>query len=218
MRVDVKICGLCRPADAAAAHAAGARYAGVILTAGFRRSQTLEAAAAIYAAAGDAVRVGVFVDESAERVAEVARALDLAVVQLHGAETAGHIDALRALLPVRIWKALRATDAKLLQQTVGPLAGKVDALLLDGNKQLGAGSTFPWDAFGGRASFPSGLTLGIAGGLTPANVSAAVAHFTPDFVDVSSGVEVSVGHKSPELLHAFIAAATSATQPTLLQR
>lgn len=210
MRVDVKICGLCRSADAAAAHAAGARYAGVILTPGYGRSQTLAGAGDIFAAAGDAVRVGVFVDDSVERVADIARVLDLGVVQLHGAESAEDIEQLRALYPGRIWKALRATDAALVVGRVEQLAGCVDAFLLDSDRRGDAGSTFSWDRFEGRTSFPPKIRLGIAGGLTPATVGDAIAYFTPDFVDVSSGVEASMGHKSPELIHAFIAAAHSA--------
>lgn len=218
MPVDVKICGLCRPEDASAAYVAGARYAGVVLTAGFARSQTLESAAEIFSAAGDAFRVGVFVDEPAERVAGLARELALDVVQLHGAEGAIDIGALRGLFDGVVWKALRATDPEIVEQTIEQLRGRVDAFLLDGDKRSSAGGVFHWNGFEGRAAFPSDMQLGIAGGLTPANVRDAALHFTPDFVDVSSGVEVTVGRKSPELIRAFIAAATNAAQPMVQER
>jgi phosphoribosylanthranilate isomerase len=55
--VEVKICGVCRPSDAAAAAAAGATWIGVILAPGRARTRTETEAKAIFEAAG-AARVG----------------------------------------------------------------------------------------------------------------------------------------------------------------
>ena len=46
--------------------------------------------------------------------------------------------------------------------------------------------------------------FGIAGGLTPENVHEALS-LGPHVVDVSSGVESSVGRKDPEKVRAFVA-------------
>ena len=43
----------------------------------------------------------------------------------------------------------------------------------------------------------------IAGGLNSNNVGGAIAELDPDVVDVSSGVEASVGLKNHELMRAF---------------
>lgn len=86
----------------------------------------------------------------------------------------------------------------------------VDAILVDGwspDAHGGAGVRFDWEAVA-RAGVPrAGFRLIVAGGLTADNVSAAVALLRPDVVDVSSGVEVEPGRKSPEMINAFIAAA-----------
>jgi phosphoribosylanthranilate isomerase len=55
-----------------------------------------------------------------------------------------------------------------------------------------------------RETFPDGLRLIAAGGLTPENVEEAVLRLAPDVVDVSSGVEERPGIKSPEKVRAFV--------------
>jgi phosphoribosylanthranilate isomerase len=72
----------------------------------------------------------------------------------------------------------------------------------------GTGKTFDWKravpiAEGMRQG---GVKLVVAGGLTPDNVSEAIAILKPWGVDVVSGVEASPGKKDPDKVHAFIKA------------
>ena len=55
-----------------------------------------------------------------------------------------------------------------------------------------------------RDRIPHDLKVIAAGGLTPGNVAEAVQALRPDIVDVSSGVELHVRRKDPELLRAFV--------------
>ena len=55
-----------------------------------------------------------------------------------------------------------------------------------------------------RDHIPPALKVIVAGGLTPGNVADAVHALRPDVVDVSSGVELNVRHKDPELIRAFV--------------
>ena len=50
----------------------------------------------------------------------------------------------------------------------------------------------------------------LAGGLTPANVAAAIETVGPHAVDVISAVEDAENRKVPERVHAFVAAARAA--------
>ena len=61
-----------------------------------------------------------------------------------------------------------------------------------------------------RTAVPPELTFVLAGGLTGAGVGDAVARFRPEVVDVSSGVEQSLGVKDHDLVEAFIRGARAA--------
>ncbi|HEX7119028.1 MAG TPA: tryptophan synthase subunit beta [Longimicrobiales bacterium] len=211
MSVRVKICGVCRPRDAAFAAECGADYIGVILAPGYGRSRTLDEAAEIFAAASGVRRVGVFVDPAPAAVAEAVERLALDVVQLHGDEAPGSIPGLRTGRELRVWKAVRPRGRDEFLAAVAAYGPVADALLLDGWSRGAAGGTgtrFPWDAVAAvRERVPAGLALVVAGGLDATNVGAAVARLSPDIVDVSSGVERRRGEKDPARVRAFIAAA-----------
>ena len=211
---EVKICGLCRPGDAAAAVRSGADYVGVVLAPGFTRSQTVESAAPIFDAAAGARRVGVFVDASVGEVVDAAERLRLDVVQLHGSEPPDRVAALAAAGSWQVWKAVRPRSPEELATAARAYAGVADALLLDAwdpTRPGGTGVAVAWDQFAGaRGMLPRSLRLVLAGGLTPENVTTAVRRMAPAVVDVSSGVEQRPGEKSEERMRAFIEAARAA--------
>ena len=209
MMVEVKICGVCRPEDARGAAAAGASWVGVILAPGRRRTQTVDAAAGIFAAAGAARRVGVFVDASAGEIVSAWRTLELDAVQLHGDETPALVDELRDAGVPEVWKALRVRDAASVKAGAAEWAGRVDALLLDGWSAAahgGVGARFDWESVARADALPRDTRIVAAGGLDPGNVVRAVELLRPSIVDVSSGVEESPGRKSMERMRAFVAA------------
>lgn len=205
-----KICGLTRREDAEVAAAAGARYGGVILAPGGKRTISAEAAASIF----DGLplrRVGVFVDASAGEMARDAEAAGLDVLQLHGTEPADLVRALRAEGRWEIWKAVRPRDAAEFREAVSVFGAAADGLLLDGwspDAPGGTGASFPWEEIAAlRSLLPPGVRLIVAGGLNPANVGRAVALLDPDVVDVSSGVELAPGIKDPAAVPEFVDAA-----------
>lgn len=209
--MEVKICGVCRPEDAAAAVAAGADIVGVILGAASPRLRDVGAAAEIFAAAGGAARAGVFADAPTAAVIDSARALRLDVVQLHGGESADVAGEVRAAGRWSVWKALRPRTADEFLDGLAAYGPVADGVLVDGwaaDALGGTGVAAPWSLLRAvRDRVPRGVRLILAGGLTPANVAHAVVALTPDVVDVSSGVERTVGEKSAEKVRAFIAAA-----------
>lgn len=207
----VKICGLCRPADAAAAVQAGATYLGVILSVQGPRALDEGRARAVLAARGGAHAVGVVVDEPVDRTAALAAALALDVIQLHGGEGAAHVRALREATPAALWKAVRVRDAHGARAEVQRWAGLVDGVLLDGWSPAaagGTGSVFDWAPLADvRSLLPAHAQLIVAGGLHAGNVGRAIEALAPDVVDTSSGVETLPGEKSAERMRAFVAAA-----------
>lgn len=216
--MDIKICGMCRPEDAAVAAEAGADYIGVILVPGYGRSRTLAQAAEIFAAVPGVRRVGVFVDSSTDVVRDAARRLALDAVQLHGNEPPEAVAELASGADFRVWKAVRPRDRGEFLDAVQAYGDAADALLLDGWSREAAGGTgtrFPWDEVAAvRDRVPPALALIVAGGLESGNVAAVIDRLRPDGVDVSSGVERVRGEKDRKKVVAFIAAARRAADAT----
>jgi indole-3-glycerol phosphate synthase/phosphoribosylanthranilate isomerase len=199
-----KVCGLTRPVDAMVAARAGATHGGLIFAPGSPRVVSAAAARTIQEAA-PLEWVGVFLDQPVELVATLAAELELAAVQLHGAESDGYVADLRARLPeaTRIWRVERVRD-----RLAGTASG-ADAVLLDtwsATESGGTGRTFDWSLLE-RVPDPDRTIL--SGGLTPENE--ARASRTPIvFHDVSSGVESAPGIKDAARIDRFFAARRAA--------
>lgn len=211
-RPHVKICGVCDPADAAMAVEAGASHVGVIRVPGSRRTRPEAVARAVSEAAAGAKTVGVYVDASVSTILREAERLGLAVIQLHGEEPADRIGLLRER-GLEVWKVVKPTGAADLLEGAARYAD-ADLILLEGRSDRGhggVGARFPWEEVAGALDrLPPGTTLGVGGGLTPANVAEAVRRFRPALVDVSSGVESEPCRKDPDRVRSFIAAARRA--------
>lgn len=206
-RLFVKVCGITSEEDAALAAEAGADGVGLVFWPKSPRAVGIEAARRIASAVpASVVRVGVFVDASAETITRAVEAVGLDLVQLHGDER----PELLASLPLRAWKALRVGSA-LTPADVAPWAAAA-GLLLDARVAAapgGTGQAFDWTlarAVRDRISF-----LVLAGGLDADNVMRAIEVARPDGVDVSSGVEKEPGRKDAARVRAFVKAARSAS-------
>lgn len=204
-----KICGLTRPADVKTAVAAGAAMVGFVHIPGTRRHVPLDQLAALATLAGPfALRVAVLADPTPESAQALVAAVPLDALQLHGSEPPELVLALRQRLSpaVRLIKAVRVAtieDVRLAER----YDPSVDALLVDSGG--GTGIPFDWALLqGARTTRP----LILAGGLTPGNVAEAIARTHPAVVDVSSGVEASVGLKDPQLIAAFARAVRSTNE------
>ena len=205
--VEIKFCGMTRPADARHAATLGARYVGVIF-ADSPRQLTDDAAREVFAAVPSSVeRVGVFGSELPERVAERAARLSLDVVQLHADPDTRAIARVREHWSGKVWAVQRLRGSEVPRSAVD-LFAVADAVVLDAHVlgQLGgSGVALPWKELRDRIhSLRAGRArLVLAGGLRAENVATAVGILQPDVVDVSSGVEESVGVKDHDRMRAF---------------
>ena len=199
----VKICGITRLEDAAAAVRAGADALGFNFWPRSRRYLAPEAARAIARRLPPFVTtVGVFVDPSRDEVLRAAEASGIQVVQLHGNEP----PALASSLPLPVVKAIHVADASSLAALA---SYEVSAFLLDSASPGygGSGTAFDWDL---AREVASSATVVLAGGLTPENVGQAVRRVRPWGVDVASGVESAPGVKDETRMTAFVRAAKEA--------
>jgi phosphoribosylanthranilate isomerase len=201
----IKVCGITSEEAARAAVDEGADHLGLVLCASPRRV-TVERAAALVAGVS-ASWVGVFVDSSLDELIVTTRKLGLSAVQLHGSETVGCCEAVRAATGLPVWKAIRAEVAG----TEAGYEGAVDALLLDAVRG-GSGQTLDWRSIGTRFPRPRRIPMVLAGGLGPDNVAAAIVAARPDGVDASSRLELAPGVKDPDLVRAFVRRARAAAE------
>ena len=193
----IKLCGLTRPEDIAAANALKPEYIGFVFAPKSRRAVSREKAAELRAQLSPEIQtVGVFVNEAPETVARLLNEDLLDIAQLHGQEDAAYIARLRSLTPKPLWQAFRVEDAASLAAAARSTA---DMVLLDSGAG-GTGMAFNWKLLQG---FPRPYIL--AGGLDADNAADAVSRLHPDVVDVSSGIETA-GRKDPAKMAAFVAA------------
>jgi phosphoribosylanthranilate isomerase len=208
----VKICGVTTPADVAACAAAGADAVGVNFHPGSKRyvdprqSQPLLQSIPPLLAA-----VGVFVGLPFRQMTAFAYQLGLRGIQCHGGTlpTEDRFPfSLIAAFRVRDQQSLAEIDAYLERcRAVGRLP---DALLLDSyvdGQEGGTGTVAPWELI---AAYQPGVSIILAGGLTPDNVADAIRTVRPAGVDVASGVESAPGRKDPDKVRAFVANARAA--------
>ena len=210
----VKICGLTRPEDAAAAAAAGGRYVGAIL-AGGPRLVSPEGARAVFESAASATRVVVVGHEPVDDIVRAAMAAGADIIQLHGDPSPRMVQDLRERWPGGIWAALRVPPQSFDKDRAAALFAVADGVVLDAfvpGALGGTGVAIDWSALqvplaAVRSGRDTSALLVLAGGLTPENVGTGARLLSPDVVDVSSGVESSPGIKDHARVQRFIAAA-----------
>jgi phosphoribosylanthranilate isomerase len=204
----IKFCGLTSLDDAERAVNAGAWAIGLIFWPRSPRRCELAAAVEIAAAFKRRVEVvGVFVNATLDHVADMADAVGLTMLQLHGDEGPAYCAEAARRTGCRVIKAARVRSGADVQ-ALAPF--HIDYHLLDSytpGVPGGTGETFAWEiARAHRGSVP----VILSGGLGPDNVGEAIRTVRPFAVDVASGVEKRPGVKDPQKLEAFAAAVRAA--------
>ncbi len=108
----------------------------------------------------------------------------------------------------RLRPSLRAEPLPVLRSG-RPLPDPLPLRLLFEGPVSGTGRVGDWDE---AARLAARAQLVLAGGLRPDNVRDAIRSVRPFGVDVSTGVEVEPGIKSPRKIHEFVMAARAAFQ------
>ncbi len=150
----------------------------------------------------EVLKVGVFVNESLEKIIEVAETAKLDALQLHGEETPEFARELKAKTNLEIIKAFRISEDFKPEDV---LRYEVDAILLDAYNRKehgGTGETFDWEiAKKVREIFPQ---MYLAGGLSGENIADAIENVRPFAVDSCSLLEKEKGFKDSQKVRDFI--------------
>ncbi len=178
----IKICGLKREEDVRYVNEAGPDAIGFVFATGRKRTVDGEMAAELKKLLAPGITaVGVFVDQPAVMVAELANRGIIDVIQLHGSEDEGYLERLRKLTGAPIWQAFVIRGNEDAQKVN---ASTADMLLLDSGQ--GSGKRLD-TGFLGQVS----REYFLAGGLDPDNAGELLKNPPPGMIglDVSSGVE-----------------------------
>ncbi|MGN6388397.1 MAG: phosphoribosylanthranilate isomerase [Burkholderiaceae bacterium] len=208
-RTRVKICGLTRPQDVAAAADAGADAVGFVFYPPSPRNVDAGGAAALMTKLPPFVTgVGLFVNADADDVAAIVERAPLGLLQFHGDETPADCARIAErvrrpfLKAVRIRPETRGSDLLELERDCRSASAWFAGLLLDAFVEGygGSGKGFDWSVI------PEDLAprVVLSGGLTVQNAAEAVSRVRPLGLDVSSGVESAKGIKDAAKIQAFI--------------
>lgn len=192
----IKICGINRPIDVQYINQSQPDYVGFIVN--FPKSHRsvdynhLKVLASRVAA--PIKKVGVFVDESAEKIAQVLNENILDIAQLHGKQDEAFIKSLRSLTDKEIWKAFSIENEDDLRQAE---TSSADLVLLD-NKGGGTGQSFDHSLI---QDFSRPYLL--AGGMDEEAIPLVLDQLSPFGIDTSSGTETDK-KKDPEKIENII--------------
>ena len=201
-----KVCGITSIEAANAIANAGANYIGFIFYPSSKRyaltSLSLNDIAAFKPA--NAQKVGVFVNETTEKVIEIATKAGLDMIQLHGDEDASYCAIIQAAFPViKVFRVSKnVPDFALFENVASYYLFDTDSALYGGT-----GQHFNWEIIKKtRFNKPFFLSGGI--GINDVQgiqvLKAAIAGKDLIAVDLNSKFETSPGIKNIELIKTFI--------------
>ena len=233
----IKICGTTNLDDARFAVEAGADALGFVFYEKSPRCIEPEVARQIVEQLPERVeKIGVFVEPRDDNWVEIVNEAHLTAVQVHLSgdptqmrPTVRGVERSSFWCPIEVYTCfparwfMRGIDFKTGPEWhLEPGTSKYDPKNTPGPEKLfldsgtaetpgGTGKTFDWaKAVPHTDKLRTHFHLVIAGGLTPANVSEAMATFRPFGVDVVSGVEATPGKKDQEKVRAFVRAVREA--------
>ncbi|WP_294243840.1 phosphoribosylanthranilate isomerase [uncultured Chryseobacterium sp.] len=147
-------------------------------------------------------KVGVFVNETLEKIAETAEQGNLNFIQLHGDEDEYFIAELRKVIHpnIGIIKAIRIGDQSRdeLQEIIDSILPTVNYLLFDTDSKAfgGTGKTFDWNVLN-TMEIP--LPYFLSGGISDENFNGIkTLHQQPFALDINSKFEIEPGIKDLE--------------------
>lgn len=203
----IKICGITSEAEAEYLNESRVDYAGFVFFEKSKRNISLEKAEKIFEyLSPDIKKVAVMVSPDEQMISRF-NETGFDIIQIHGEIT----EQILGLTNKPVWQALNlksfsksdgdeTTDGSETSNGTGrrwrSLSEKTEGLVLDASN-YGSGKTFDWSEASKINEFLKenleGKKFILAGGLNSGNVSEGIRIFSPDIVDVSSGVEGEKG-------------------------
>ncbi|MGE5196966.1 MAG: phosphoribosylanthranilate isomerase [Deltaproteobacteria bacterium] len=201
--VKVKVCGITNLEDALHSVHSGCDALGFVFYKKSPRYISPEQARSIIARLpGHVIKIGVFVDTPERTIKEIAGFCKLDILQLHGRESPQFCEKFRGYKVIKAFRVKDALDLKTI------LRYHTFAYLFDTFVKTrigGTGKSFNWKLM--RNLDGIGRPVFLSGGLREKSVKQAIDAVHPDWVDVSTSVEISPGKKDRVKVTRFIKAA-----------
>jgi len=200
--VKVKICGITNLKDARAAALAGCDALGFIF---YKKSPRYispqQAKDIISKLPTGIIKVGVFVDDKEKAIKDIAKLCNLDILQFHGNESADFCKRFKDYKIIKAFKVKEKIDLRKI------LKYKTFAYLFDTFVKAmpgGTGKKFNWRLLKFMDDIKQPIFL--SGGLNKENITKAIESVRPDWLDVSSSVEIKPGKKNHRKIKEFIKA------------
>ena len=152
-------------------------------------------------------KVGVFVNETVEKISEISEKAKLSFIQLHGDEDEKFILQLRQILGnnIKIIKVIRIGNQSFdeLQKTINQQPSTVNYLLFDTDSKAfgGTGKTFDWQILN-EIEIP--IPYFLSGGISLENIhQLSTINHQPLALDINSKFEIEPGSKDIEKIKNF---------------
>ena len=152
-------------------------------------------------------KVGVFVNETVEKISEISEKAKLNFIQLHGDEDEEFVKKLRLSLSknIKIIKVIRIGNQSFdeLQKTINQQPSTVNYLLFDTDSKTfgGTGKTFDWQILN-EIEIP--IPYFLSGGISLENIhQLSTINHQPLAIDINSKFEIEPGNKNLEKIKKF---------------
>jgi len=198
--VKIKICGITNLEDALASLFAGADAIGFVF---YKKSarfiEPVKARNISNILPKKILKVGIFVNEQEAQVKRIAKLCRLDILQFHGNESPEFCRKFKGYRVIKAFAVNKDLDLSEISKY------KVFGYLFDTfskEKFGGLGRKFNWNLLKNidKIKFP----VFLSGGLNSVNVTKAISKVNPDWVDVSTSVEVKPGKKDHKKIVCFI--------------
>ena len=203
-RTIIKICGMKNKKDILHANTLDIDYVGMIFSPNSPRHINVDSAVELSGLKLDKKIVGVFMDQSKEYITEIINSINLDLLQFHGSEDYEFCKSFN--LPYI--KTIHIKDSSLNYEPI--VIENASHVLFDNQEKEvrgGTGKSFDWSILNSDHKIKdiiSSKSCLIAGGLSLENIDDLLLTYNPYGLDVSSGLECSIGNKDHNLMTQFV--------------
>ena len=205
MKIKIKICGISDHNTMSTVSNLKLDYVGLVFFEKSPRNITIDKAQSLIKCLNYKTKiVALTVNANDQCLRDIVTHLSPDYLQLHGEESPYRCYEIKRKFKTKIVKAISAKSSRNLNFEINKYKFVTDRIIIDSPKDNlpgGNGKTFNWKFLKKR---PKKVNWLLAGGINLSNVSRAIKITKTKGLDISSGVEISKGKKSPRLINSFV--------------